>query len=44
LHRYAFNLEDGKDTPGSAFALKTYPIQIKDNGVFVGIKAKWWEV
>ena len=43
LNRYSFNLADGKATSGGGFALKTYPIQIKKNGVFVGIKAKWWE-
>jgi 3-phenylpropionate/trans-cinnamate dioxygenase ferredoxin subunit len=43
LHRYAFDLETGKATSGGAFALKTYPIEVKKNGVYVGIKAKWWE-
>ena len=43
LHRYSFDLETGKATSGGGYALKTYPIEIKDNGVFVGIKAKWWE-
>jgi 3-phenylpropionate/trans-cinnamate dioxygenase ferredoxin subunit len=43
LHRYSFDLESGKATSGGAFALKTYPLQIKTDGVFVGIKAKWWE-
>jgi nitrite reductase/ring-hydroxylating ferredoxin subunit len=43
LHRYSFDLETGKATSGGAFAIKTYPIEFRDNGVFVGIKAKWWE-
>ncbi|WP_317899768.1 Rieske (2Fe-2S) protein [Aurantibacillus circumpalustris] len=43
LHRYSFDLKSGKATSGGAFALKTYPIQIKPDGVYVGIKAKWWE-
>lgn len=43
LHRYSFNLKTGKATSGGAYALKTYPISIKEDGVFVGIKAKWWE-
>jgi len=43
LHRYSFNLKTGRATSGGAFALKTYPIEIRDNGVFVGIKASWWE-
>jgi 3-phenylpropionate/trans-cinnamate dioxygenase ferredoxin subunit len=44
LHRYSFDLANGRATSGGAFALKTYPIEIKDNGVFVGIKASWWEL
>ncbi|MBL7930354.1 MAG: Rieske 2Fe-2S domain-containing protein [Bacteroidia bacterium] len=43
LHRYSFDLDSGKATSGGAYALKTYPIQIKSDGVYVGIKAKWWE-
>jgi len=43
LHRYSFDLESGRATSGGAFALKKYPIEIKPNGVYIGIKAKWWE-
>jgi nitrite reductase/ring-hydroxylating ferredoxin subunit len=44
LHRYSFDLESGKATSGGAFALRTYPIRVQDDGVFLGIKAKWWEM
>jgi nitrite reductase/ring-hydroxylating ferredoxin subunit len=43
LHRYSFDLESGKATSGGAFALKTYPVEMKSDGVYIGIKAKWWE-
>jgi nitrite reductase/ring-hydroxylating ferredoxin subunit len=43
LHRYRFNLNTGKATAGGSYTLETYPLQIKTDGVFVGIKAKWWE-
>lgn len=43
LHRYSFDLKSGKATSGGAFALKTYPIEFKNDGVYLGIKAKWWE-
>ncbi|MCA0430430.1 MAG: Rieske 2Fe-2S domain-containing protein [Bacteroidetes bacterium] len=42
LHRYQFDLKTGQGKVGG-YALTTYPIQIKPNGVFIGIKAKWWE-
>jgi nitrite reductase/ring-hydroxylating ferredoxin subunit len=43
LHRYSFDLKTGKATSGGAFALTTYPIEIKNDGVYVGVKSKWWE-
>jgi nitrite reductase/ring-hydroxylating ferredoxin subunit len=43
IHRYAFDLESGRATSGGAFALKKYPIKIQNDGVYVGIKAGWWE-
>lgn len=44
LHRYSFDLQSGKATSGSGYALKTYPISVRPDGVFVGIKARWWEM
>ncbi len=44
LHRYSFDLNSGKATSGGAFALKSYPVEIKNDGVWLGIKAKWWEL
>ncbi len=43
LHRYSFDLESGKATSGGAYALKTYPIKVQDDGVYLGFKSRWWE-
>jgi len=43
LHRYSFDLDNGKATSGGAFAIKIYPIEFREDGVWVGIKASWWE-
>jgi nitrite reductase/ring-hydroxylating ferredoxin subunit len=43
LHRYPFDLKTGKATAGMAISVKTYPIRIENDGVYLGIKAKWWE-
>lgn len=43
LHRYSFDLSSGKATSGGAYTLKTFPIEIKEDGVWLGIKAAWWE-
>lgn len=44
LHRYSFDLASGKATSGGAFALKIYPLEFRDDGVYLGIKASWWEL
>jgi 3-phenylpropionate/trans-cinnamate dioxygenase ferredoxin subunit len=44
LHRYSFDLKTGKATSGGAFALKLFPLEFRDDGVYVGIKASWWEM
>jgi nitrite reductase/ring-hydroxylating ferredoxin subunit len=41
LHSYSFDLETGKSTLGGVFTLKTYPIEIKEDGIYVGINIKW---
>ncbi len=44
LHRYRFDLASGRSTAGGSYTLNTYPIEFRADGVFVGIKAKWWEM
>ncbi len=38
LHRYKFNLQNGRNTSGEGYYLKTYPIEKKENGIYVGIE------
>ena len=40
VHRYKFNLVNGRNVSGEGYYLKTYPVKINDNGVFVGIEEK----
>lgn len=44
MHRYPFNLKTGRTTSGLAINVKTYPIKIEENGVFIGMETKWWEL
>ena len=44
LHRYSFDLQSGKATSGGAFAMKTFPLEFREDGVYVGVKASWWEM
>ncbi|MBC7868449.1 MAG: Rieske 2Fe-2S domain-containing protein [Gloeobacteraceae cyanobacterium ES-bin-316] len=36
LHRYKFSLAQGRNTSGEGYFLKTYPIEKRVDGIFVG--------
>jgi nitrite reductase/ring-hydroxylating ferredoxin subunit len=40
LHRYKFSLQNGRNTSGEGYYLKTYPVDVRGNGVFVGFEEK----
>jgi nitrite reductase/ring-hydroxylating ferredoxin subunit len=35
-HRYKFNLHNGRNVSGEGYYLKTFPIEIRENGIFAG--------
>ena len=36
LHRYKFSLKNGRNISGEGYYLKTFPVEIRNDGVFVG--------
>lgn len=40
-HRYAYNLETGKGGEGQNDFVATYPVEIRDDAIYVGIKSFW---
>jgi 3-phenylpropionate/trans-cinnamate dioxygenase ferredoxin subunit len=38
LHRYKFSPENGRNCSGEGYFLKTYPIEIRPGGIFVGFE------
>ena len=38
LHRYAFDMKNGRNTTGEGYFLKTYPIEERPEGIFIGFK------
>ena len=38
VHRYKFNLENGRNVSGEGYHLKTYPVEVREDGVYVGIE------
>lgn len=37
LHRYKFSLKNGRNTSGEGYYLKTYPIERREDGLFIGL-------
>lgn len=37
LHRYRFDLKNGRNTSGEGYYLKTYPVEIRPDGVYLGL-------
>lgn len=42
LHRYKFSLHNGRNVSGEGYYLKTYPIEQREAGVFVGFEEASW--
>ena len=38
LHRYRFALQNGRNTSGEGYFLKTYPIEMRAEGIFIGFE------
>jgi 3-phenylpropionate/trans-cinnamate dioxygenase ferredoxin subunit len=38
VHRYKFSLKNGRNTSGEGFFMKTFPIEIREEGLFVGLE------
>ncbi len=38
LHRYAFNLQNGRNTTGEGYYLKTYLAEERADGVYIGME------
>lgn len=41
-HRFSFCIKTGKNTSGEGFYLDTYPIEIRDDGVYIGLEKRKW--
>ncbi|MEO8173568.1 MAG: Rieske 2Fe-2S domain-containing protein [Sediminibacterium sp.] len=40
LHRYRFDMKNGRNTSGEGYYLKTYLVEIRDDGIYVGWEDK----
>ena len=40
LHRYKFCLKNGRNVSGEGYYLKHWPVEVREDGVYVGLEAK----
>lgn len=40
VHRYKFNIQNGRNTSGEGYYLKTYPVEQREEGIYIGIEDK----
>lgn len=38
IHRYRFNPKNGHNSSGEGYYLKTYPVEIRPEGIFIGLE------
>jgi nitrite reductase/ring-hydroxylating ferredoxin subunit len=38
VHQLKFDMKSGRDTNGEGYALKTYPVEVRADGVYVGVE------
>ena len=38
LHRYCFDMKNGRNSSGEGYFLKTYPVEQRPEGIFIGFK------
>lgn len=39
LHKYRFDPSNGRNTSGEGYKLKTYPVEIREDYIYIGISA-----
>lgn len=37
LHRYKYDLKNGRNTSGEGYYLKNWPVEMREDGVYVGV-------
>lgn len=40
VHRYKFNMENGRNVTGEGYYLKHWPVELRPEGVYIGVEDK----
>jgi len=41
FHRYGYDIKTGRGNPGQGDYINTYPVEIREDGIYVGVKSIW---
>lgn len=41
FHRYAYNLSTGRGSEGQGDYVQTYPVEIRENSIYIGVPSFW---
>jgi 3-phenylpropionate/trans-cinnamate dioxygenase ferredoxin subunit len=41
IHRYKYDVRNGRNTSGEGYYLTTYPVEERKDGIYVGFREKW---
>jgi 3-phenylpropionate/trans-cinnamate dioxygenase ferredoxin subunit len=42
VHQLKFNLKNGREANGEGYKLKTYPVEVREDGIYVGVESGWF--
>jgi nitrite reductase/ring-hydroxylating ferredoxin subunit len=43
IHRWEYNLKNGRGATGQGDYIDTYPIELRSDGVYIGFKESFWK-
>lgn len=43
IHRYEYNLLTGRGAEGQGDYIDIYPLELREDGLYIGIKERWWK-
>lgn len=43
IHRYEYSLATGRGAPGQGDYIDIYPTELREDGLYVGMKESWWK-
>ncbi len=41
IHRYQYDLETGRGTEGQGDYVETFPVEVREDGIYVQVKKRW---